>query len=196
MSDLTHPVLINGQWKSSTGTSTFQASDPQTRSPLEGQYPVSPWSEIEETLQAAHQAASELEKIPPSQIARFLDEYADRIEDRKNDLIATANQETALPEEPRLRSVELPRTTSQLRSAASAAKNGSWNLPTIDTSLQIRSIYRAIGPVCVFGPNNFPFAFNSIAGGDFAAAIAAGNPVIGKRKYGAPRNDRNFRSSS
>ena len=32
----------------------------------------------------------------------------------------------------------------------------------------------------VFGPNNFPFAFSGVAGGDFAAAIAAGNPVIGK----------------
>jgi len=34
--------------------------------------------------------------------------------------------------------------------------------------------------VLVFGPNNFPFAYNGIAGGDFAAAIAAGNPVIAK----------------
>jgi NADP-dependent aldehyde dehydrogenase len=37
-----------------------------------------------------------------------------------------------------------------------------------------------IGPVVVFGPNNFPFAFNGVSGGDFAAAIAAGNPVIAK----------------
>ena len=42
------------------------------------------------------------------------------------------------------------------------------------------------GPVSVFGPNNFPFAFNSIAGGDFAAAIAAGNPVIAKANTGHP----------
>ena len=32
----------------------------------------------------------------------------------------------------------------------------------------------------IFGPNNFPFAFNAISGGDFAAAVAAGNPVIAK----------------
>jgi NADP-dependent aldehyde dehydrogenase len=37
-----------------------------------------------------------------------------------------------------------------------------------------------IGPVVIMGPNNFPFAFNSMAGGDFAAAVAAGNPVIAK----------------
>ena len=32
----------------------------------------------------------------------------------------------------------------------------------------------------VIGPNNFPFAFNGIAGGDFAAAVASGHPVIAK----------------
>jgi NADP-dependent aldehyde dehydrogenase len=36
------------------------------------------------------------------------------------------------------------------------------------------------GPIIIFGPNNFPFAFNSAAGGDMAAAIAAGNPVLAK----------------
>jgi NADP-dependent aldehyde dehydrogenase len=34
--------------------------------------------------------------------------------------------------------------------------------------------------VVVFGPNNFPLAFNGVSGGDFAAAVAAGNPVIAK----------------
>jgi NADP-dependent aldehyde dehydrogenase len=37
------------------------------------------------------------------------------------------------------------------------------------------------------GPNNFPLAFNGIAGGDFAAAIAAGNPVIAKAHPSHPR---------
>ncbi len=39
----------------------------------------------------------------------------------------------------------------------------------------------------VFGPNNFPLAFNGISGGDFAAAIAAGNPVIAKAHPSHPR---------
>jgi NADP-dependent aldehyde dehydrogenase len=38
--------------------------------------------------------------------------------------------------------------------------------------------------VAVFGPNNFPFAFNAMLGGDFAAALAAGNPVIAKAHPG------------
>jgi NADP-dependent aldehyde dehydrogenase len=40
--------------------------------------------------------------------------------------------------------------------------------------------------VIVVGPNNFPFAFNSVAGGDFAAAIAVGNPVIAKSNTSHP----------
>ena len=81
---------------------------------------------------------------------------------------------------PRLADVELPRTTNQLRQAAAAAREGSWAMPTIDTKTSVRSCLAALGPVVVFGPNNFPLAFNGVSGGDFAAAIAAGNPVIAK----------------
>ncbi len=49
-----------------------------------------------------------------------------------------------------------------------------------------------MGPICVFGPNNFPFAFGSVSGGDFAAAIAAGNPVIGKANSSHPETTRLF----
>src|SRR5690606_10041584 len=71
-----------------------------------------------------------------------------------------------------------------------AARDGSWALPTIDTKANIRSQLAPIGPVWVFGPNNFPLAFNSIAGGDFAAAIAAGNPVIAKANTSHPGTTR------
>jgi NADP-dependent aldehyde dehydrogenase len=48
------------------------------------------------------------------------------------------------------------------------------------------------GPVAVFGPNNFPYAFNSCAGGDFAAAIAARNPIIAKANTGHPGTTKIF----
>jgi len=38
---------------------------------------------------------------------------------------------------------------------------------------------RPVGPVAVFGASNFPLAF-SVAGGDTASALAAGNPVVFK----------------
>src|SRR5690606_12283656 len=43
-----------------------------------------------------------------------------------------------------------------------------------------------VGPVLNFAASNFPFAF-SVAGGDTAAALAAGCPVIVKAHSGHPR---------
>src|SRR5262249_19393017 len=117
---------------------------------------------------------------------------ADRIDAKAAELVGIANQETALPVEPRLAKAELPRTTNQLRQAAMAARDGSWLKPTIDVKANIRSVFAPIGPVVVFGPNNFPFAFNGISGGDFAAAVAAGNPVIAKGHSSHPGTTRLF----
>lgn len=136
--------------------------------------------------------AQALRKVSGEQIAQFLEHFAQRIEKRKEQLVEMAHAETALPKAPRLGDVELPRTTNQLRQAAAAARDGSWMLPTIDTKNNIRSCYAAIGPVCIFGPNNFPFAFGSMSGGDFAAAIAAGNPVIAKANSSHPGTTRLF----
>ncbi len=174
------PVLIDGQWRASRAASSFHAVNPATGERLPDSYPMSGWEDCDAALEAAARAADELRRTPPDSIARFLARFAERIEAIKGPLVEQAHLETALAKSPRLADVELPRTTSQLRQAADAALEGSWALPTIDTKNQIRSCFEPLGPVVVFGPNNFPFAFNGAAGGDFAAAIAAGNPVIAK----------------
>jgi 2,5-dioxopentanoate dehydrogenase len=175
-----HPVLIGGEWRSAKAAKTFTAVNPATGEPLPDTYPFSGWEDCDAALSAAAAAAAELRQMPPAAIARFLTRFADNIEANKAAIVEQAHLETALPKSPRLADVELPRTTGQLRQAADAAIEGSWALPTIDTKNQIRSCFEPVGPVVVFGPNNFPFAFSGVAGGDFAAAIAAGNPVIGK----------------
>jgi NADP-dependent aldehyde dehydrogenase len=143
-------------------------------------------------LTAARKAAELLRRQPREAIARFLERYAERIETARDALVDTANLETGLPKKPRLADVELPRTVAQLRQAAGATRSNEWTLPTIDRASGIRSCYEALGPICVFGPNNFPFAFGSVSGGDFAAAIAAGNPVIGKANSSHPRTTQIF----
>ena len=185
------PVLIAGQWRRAKSASgTFQADNPRTREPLAEQYPISGWADIDAALEAAEGAAEILRETPGDRIAQFLERFAERIEQRQEELVEMAFNETALAKSPRLADVELPRTTSQLRQAAAAARDGSWAMPTIDTKANIRSVLVPMGPVCVFGPNNFPFAFNSIAGGDFAAALAAGNPVIAKANSSHPGTSR------
>ena len=186
----TRPVLIAGQWKDADSRSWFSACNPATKESLPDQYPVSSPTDCDAALEAAAAAAEVLRAMPGERLAQFLEDFAARIEARAGELVDMAHAETALPKSPRLADVELPRTTDQLRQAAAAARDGSWMQPTIDTKANIRSCFGPIGPVCVFGPNNFPFAFGSISGGDFAAAIAAGNPVIAKANSSHPGTTR------
>jgi NADP-dependent aldehyde dehydrogenase len=183
-------VLIDGGWVESEGRETLHAVDPQTGQALAGIYPVSPWNEVDRAVRAASEAAWRVRGWSGDRFAAFLDAFAGRLEKRADDLIARAHAETALAIEPRLKTVELPRTVNQLRQAAAAARDGSWVQATIDIKANIRSMYAPIGPVVVFGPNNFPFAFNGAAGGDFAAAVAAGNPVIAKGHTSHPGTSR------
>src|SRR5690606_11413965 len=83
---------------------------------------------------------------------------------------------------------ERVRTCNQLRMFATLIREGSWVDARIDSALperkplprpDLRRVLRPIGPVAVFGASNFPLAF-SVAGGDTASALAAGNPVVVK----------------
>ena len=83
---------------------------------------------------------------------------------------------------------ELKRTIGQLNLFADVLEEGSWVSARVDEADRerkpiprpdIRSMLRPLGPVAVFGASNFPLAF-SVAGGDTASALAAGNPVIVK----------------
>ncbi len=180
------PVLIAGRWRPAVAQRTFQAENPASGECLPPIYPVSTWDDCEVALAAAAAAARQLRDLPGERLGAFLACLAERLDRCADALAACAQMETGLPASPRLRDVELPRTTSQLRQAARAAVDASWRLATIDTQANIRSWYAPIGPVAVFGPNNFPFAFGSSSGGDFAAAIAAGNPVIAKAHASHP----------
>jgi NADP-dependent aldehyde dehydrogenase len=87
--------------------------------------------------------------------------------------------------------VELPRATGQLRQAARAVRTRAWCQPVLDLELDIRSMFAPLeAPVFVLGPNNLPLAFNAVMGGDFAAAIAAQNPVIAKAHPSHPGTTR------
>jgi 2,5-dioxopentanoate dehydrogenase len=173
-------VLIDGKWRAADAEGTFHAENPAKGEALPLAFPTSRWSDCDLALTAATKAAAELRTIDPAKIAAFLDAYANNIEASADSIVAAAAEETALPVTPRLKDVELPRTTNQLRQAAAAVREESWHHATLDLEKNIRSYFAPIGPVVVFGPNNFPFAFNGVSGGDFAAAIAAGNPVIAK----------------
>ncbi|MDD8026326.1 MAG: aldehyde dehydrogenase family protein [Acidobacteriota bacterium] len=186
------PVLIAGRWRPARATAkSFQAIDPVTGLTLPPLFPISSWNDVEEALASGSEAAASLASFPPGRIADGLDFAARGLLERADELVRTAARETALPAESRLRASELPRTVGQLHQAAAAARDGSWRRPTIDSRLNIRSRLEPLGgPVFVLGPNNFPLAFNSASGGDFAAALAAGNPVLAKAHPSHPETTR------
>lgn len=188
----TAPVLIAGGWRQAgDATGGFHAENPATGEAIEGDFPVSGPADIEAALAAASAVAAELAAIAPERIAAFLDAYADGIDAANAELAALAHAETGLPRETRLAKVELPRTSGQLRQAAAAVRSYNWTQPVIDTAAGLRSHLAPLHkPVLVFGPNNFPYAFNAIAGSDFASAIAARNPVIAKAHPSHPHTSR------
>ena len=173
-------VLVAGGWRKAAAKSTFQAKNPATGQTLEGEFPVSEWQDCDAALAAAAAIAKELRSVPAEKLANFLELYAKKIEENAAALVEKANAETGLPVTPRLKDNELPRTATQLRQGAAAAREGSWTRAVIDSKTNIRSHFAPMGLVVVFGPNNFPFAFNGVSGGDFTAAIATGCPVIAK----------------
>ncbi len=118
--------------------------------------------------------------------AAFLRAIADEIEARAEAITEIGSRETGLPEA-RLQG-ERGRTTGQLRLFAEHILEGDHLDRRHDVALperqplprpDIRLVMRPIGPVAVFGASNFPLAF-STAGGDTAAALAAGCPVVVK----------------
>ncbi len=118
--------------------------------------------------------------------AALLRRIADEIDARGDAITEIGCQETGLPE---ARLVgERGRTTGQLRLFADHIERGDYLDVRHDAALpdraplprsDLRLVQRPIGPVAVFGASNFPLAF-SVAGGDTAAALAAGCPVVVK----------------
>ncbi len=179
-------ILVGGVWQAASASETFRAVDPTTGRDRDELWPVSGWDDVDAALEAATAAAAELGRLPDAARGAFLGAYAARLEADRDALVAIAHAETGLAMTPRLRDVEFPRMLDQLRQAAAAAREGTWRMPMLDTARNIRSAAFGLGPVVVFPPANFPLAYGGLTGGDFAAAIAGGNPVIAKAHPGCP----------
>ena len=147
---------------------------------------------LDEVAGTAAAAARPFAAVEPRLRARALVDLADAIDHSAADLIATAARETGLGE-PRLQG-EVRRTSNQLRLFAEVIVEGAYLDARIDEAdpdyvigprPDVRRVLQPVGPVLVFAASNFPFAF-SVVGGDTAAALAAGCPVILKANPGHP----------
>jgi alpha-ketoglutaric semialdehyde dehydrogenase len=164
----------------------FRAVAPATGQELEPRFYSASRDEVERAAALSEAAFPRYAALSGRDRGAFLRTVAGNLEASGVALVERAGLETALPAG-RLQG-ELTRTSFQLRLFAGVIEDGSWTAPRIDRALpdrkpaskpDLRSMLRPIGPVAVFGASNFPLAF-SVAGGDTASALAAGNPVIVK----------------
>lgn len=150
--------------------------------------------EVDRIVTEAAQASETWSQTPDAERADTLRKVADALDAAADELVPIAQEETHLAEG-RLRG-ELRRTTFQLRLFGEVLDEGSWRDVRIDHAdpdwpmgaprPDLRRQLEPLGPVLVFAAGNFPFAF-SVAGGDTASALAAGNAVVVKAHPGHPR---------
>jgi NADP-dependent aldehyde dehydrogenase len=169
-----------------SGTSSFRAANPRTGELLPPDFFSAEPGEIEIAASLAHDAFATYSQTSGRERGRFLRTIAAKIEGAGDVIAARAELETALP--PKRLQSETARTCDQLRLFAEVVEEGSWIMARIDRAdpgrkpapkPDLRSMLHPLGPVVVFGASNFPLAF-SVAGGDTASALAAGNPVLVK----------------
>lgn len=182
---ITGNIFINGEWVQGKG-GTYQAVNPATREALTPIMSMASESQVAIALEAAEAAASEFRNSSLEQRAAFLESCADEIMALGDELVERVSVETGYPAA--RGEGERARTCNQLRLFAKTIRQGDYLDARIDPALpdraplprpDLRSLNQAIGPVVVFGASNFPLAF-SVAGGDTAAALAAGCPVLVK----------------
>ena len=175
-----------GNQLSANGTKTYKTFNPELNTENATVFTEATANEIDDAVNLAEKAFKAFRTVSGIKKAEFLNAIAAEILALDDVLIKTYCSETGLPEG-RAKG-ERGRTIGQLQSFANLVAEGSWVEATIDTAQpnrvpmpksDIRKMLIPLGPVVVFGASNFPLAY-STAGGDTAAALASGCPVIVK----------------
>ncbi len=178
---LTGKHLIAGEW---IGSRTTFASNP-AHGPRHD-FAMGTPAIVDAAVEAAEEAFAAYGWSSRNERAALLRRIADEIDARGEAITEIGTQETGLPDA-RLQG-ERGRTVGQLRLFADHIEAGAYLDLRHDPAIpdraplprpDLRLIQRPLGPVAVFGASNFPLAF-SVAGGDTAAALAAGCPVVVK----------------
>ncbi|MCG9771451.1 aldehyde dehydrogenase (NADP(+)) [Pseudoalteromonas piscicida] len=186
--NLSGKSYINGAWQAAQAATKFYAFCPATNEPLTQAFFNASEAQVEEAVNAAEQAFKAYRKTSMTARAEFLETIAQEILALGDELITTTMAETNLPR-PRLEG-ERGRTVNQLNAFAAALRDNLAELsldkeeqadpnrtPLPKPKTQLKHI--PIGVIAVFGASNFPYAFSTL-GGDTAAALAAGCPVVYK----------------
>ena len=179
-----------GGARSAAGNIAMQSHDANTGEALPYSFMQATVEEVHAAAQAAAAAYPEFRNLPATRRAEFLEAIAAQLDALDDEFVNRVTRETALPTA-RIQG-ERSRTSGQMRLFAQVLRRGDFYGARIDRALperqplprvDLRQYRIGVGPVAVFGASNFPLAF-STAGGDTAAALAAGCPVVFKAHSG------------
>lgn len=188
------PVILGhnyiGGGRSAAGSTLLHSFDASSGEALPYAFVQANEAEVAAAAEAAASAYPAYRSLSAERRAEFLDAIAAEVDALGDDFVALVCRETALPAA-RIQG-ERARTSGQLRLFAQVLRRGDFYGARIDRAqpqrqplprTDIRQCQMGLGPVAVFGASNFPLAF-STAGGDTAAALAAGCPVVLKAHSG------------
>ena len=189
MSEILGHNYIGGA-RSAVGGIILNSHDASTGEALPYSFVQATAQEVDAAAQAAAAAYPTFRNLSATRRAQFLEAIAAQLDALDDEFVALVTRETALPSA-RIQG-ERGRTSGQMRLFAQVLRRGDFYGARIDRALperqplprgDLRQYRIGVGPVAVFGASNFPLAF-STAGGDTAAALAAGCPVVFKAHSG------------
>ena len=175
-----------GHRRSAKGKQQFRTFNPVTNTENSTVITEASKEEIDAAVTLAAAAFFSYSKKTGKEKAVFLRAIVSEITLLGDSLLELYTSESGLSQERAI--AERRRTLGQLNAFADLLEEGSWVRATIDTAqadrqpvakVDLRKMLVALGPIVVFGASNFPLAY-STAGGDTAAALAAGCPVLVK----------------
>jgi NADP-dependent aldehyde dehydrogenase len=183
-------LSIIGQSRAKAAGEARPAINPATGAAIGPDYFWATAADVEAAASLAARAFAIFRRWTGKQRQVLLNRLAELLEANGPAIVERAGLETGLGSA-RLQG-ELARTCFQLRLYGEAAASGLFVSARVDHAdphrkplpkPDLRSMMIPLGPVVVFSASNFPLAF-SVAGGDTAAALAAGCPVIVKPHHG------------
>ncbi|MFZ4288630.1 aldehyde dehydrogenase (NADP(+)) [Variovorax sp. HJSM1_2] len=164
----------------------LQSIEARTGNAIGAGWPESTLAHIDAAVAAAAAVADEFAATSAAVRGDLLKALAAALEADRENLVALADRETGLGL-PRLNG-ELDRTIFQLKGFADVLAAGTIHAVVDDAAIagtppvgrpHLTRTRVPVGPVAMFSASNFPFAF-SVLGGDTAAALTAGCPVVVK----------------
>jgi NADP-dependent aldehyde dehydrogenase len=191
MMELNGNMIIGGADIGPTA-GAMRALDPRTGKEVEPPFALGTEAEVDRAARLADAAFDSYNVTTLEQRASFLEKIADKLDSVAPVLAQRTSIETGLPATQF--EGETARTAGNLRKFAAVVRQGRFLQAAIDPAqpdrkplprMDHRLQKIGIGPVVVFGASNFPISY-SVAGGDTASALAAGNPVIVKAHNAHP----------